>query len=302
MGRCRGTYLPGALLSLVYIAGAILAPTGCSDRVEDPGCDLFLGSAIVKGVAHDFDGFPVAKSHVEFAISDTAQCGPEFQWTAGHGETDEDGHFEVLLHSGNTDGVRCVFGRVAGSDSISIGRVKFTSDCRRSEPIEHVELNLFATPSAMIPADLAIRLYRLHAHGAGPHYSVSVQADGYVQYEGLDSVIVEGFADTTIDLISVARLYRAFEPFGYWDIKTLYREDECDFYIFDIHYASTSLRANGKEHCVVHDHGCCGIPELEQLTYLECKIDTVLGTSRWTGSWAKPCGWPPGQICPPSQR
>ncbi len=285
------------ILTIILVT---LTSTGCSDSVEEPGCDLFLGSATASGAVHDFDGFPVANADVEFAISDTAQCRPDFQRIVGQGQTDENGNFEVLLQCGNITGVRCVFGRVARSDSISVGRVKFTSDCRRTEPIDNVELNLVATPPAVIPVDLEITLYRLHGLGAGPHYRVSVQADGYIEYEGIDSVTVEGFADTTIELISVARLYRAFEAIGYWSIKGLYEMERCDPYIFDVHYATTSLTANGKKHSVIHDHGCCGISLLDSLTHLECKIDTVLSTTRWTGSWARPCGWPPGQVCPPS--
>jgi hypothetical protein len=285
------------ILTLIILT---LASTGCGDSGEEPRCDLFLGSAAVSGVVYDFDEFPISNADVEFTISDTAQCRPDFQSIVGRGKTDEDGNFDVLLQSGNIVGVRCVFGRVARSDSISVGRVKFTSDCRRTEPIDTVELNLIATPPALIPLDLEITLYRLHAHAVGPHYRVSVQADGYTEYEGLNSVTVEGFADTTIDLMSVARLYRAFEAIGYWNIKESYEMEECDPYIFDVHYAATSLTANGKTHFVAHDHGCCGISALEPLTHLECKIDTVLSTERWTGSWAQPCGWSPGQVCPPS--
>jgi hypothetical protein len=277
---------------------AALASMGCDDSTDIPQCDLFLGSATVSGVVKDLDGFPVARAVVEFAVSDTARCTTDFGSPAGHGETDENGNFEVLLQSGNAVGPRCVFGRAARSDSMSLGRVYFTSDCNRSEPVHKVELNLIATPSAAIPEDLEITLYRLHGSGVGPHYRVSVQADGYVEYQGIDSVLVEGFADTTIELISVARLYRAFEAIGYWSISELYDREECDPHIFDVHYAMTSLAANGKEHFVLHDHGCCGIPALYSLTHLECKIDTVLNTTRWTGSWPRPCGWPPGQVCP----
>jgi hypothetical protein len=274
---------------LVFIVSAV-AIIGCSESVEEPGCDLFTGSATVFGTARDIDGEMMVDADVEFTISDTKRCGADRRYIVGRGRTDADGRYEVLLQSGNTVGERCVFGWVARSDTISAGLVKFTSDCDRSEPVNRVEINLLATPAAMIPEDLVIGLYRLHGLGHGPHYQVVVDADGYVQYEGIDSVAVEGFADTTVSLLSVARLYREFEDIGYWNIKEIYdREDDCSAYATDVHYASTFVIANGVTKRVIHDHGCFGIAVLDSLTRLECKIDSVLCTERWLGTWSWPC-------------
>ncbi len=125
----------------------IIAATSCGDTTEDPGCDIFLGSATVTGVVHHIDGTPVTEADVEFTISIEHDCRPGFPAVEGRGQTDAEGHYEVLLKSGNAVGTYCVFGRATGSDSISAGTVKFTSDCRRSEPIYNVELNLTVTPS-----------------------------------------------------------------------------------------------------------------------------------------------------------
>jgi hypothetical protein len=120
---------------------------GCGDKTEDPGCDLFLGSAIVTGEVHDLDGSLVPDAEVEFTMSIEHDCRAGFPAVQSRGSTDSDGHFEVLLQSGNAVGTYCVFGRVAGSDSISSGTVRFTSDCRRSEPIYSMEMLLVLTPS-----------------------------------------------------------------------------------------------------------------------------------------------------------
>jgi len=262
----------------------------CDESVEDPGCDLFMGSATVFGVARDVDGNVMVDAEVEFTIEVTNRCVADQRSVLGRGKTDADGSYEVLLQTGNTVGERCVFGWVARSDSVSTGRVKFTSDCRRTEPVDQVELDLVATPPAMIPQDLVISLYRLHGLGHGPHYSVAVDAAGNVNYEGIDSVAVLGLADTTVAILSVARLYREFVDLGYWKIKEMYdREDDCTSYSTDIHYASTSVIANGVTKRVIHDHGCRGIPVLDSLTRLEYKIDSVLCSERWTGTWSWPC-------------
>jgi len=120
---------------------------GCGDTTEDPGCDLFLGSAIVTGELHDLDGNLVPDTEVDFTMSIEHDCRAESSAGQGRGATDSDGHFEVLLKSGNAVGTYCIFGRAAGSDSISAGTVRFTSDCQRSEPINSVEMLLIMTPS-----------------------------------------------------------------------------------------------------------------------------------------------------------
>jgi hypothetical protein len=268
----------------------LLVIVACDESVEDPGCDLFIGSATVVGVARDIDGEVMADAEVEFTISNAEPCVAERRNVIGQGRTDADGRYEVLLKAGNIVGEWCVFGWVVRSDSVSTGRVKFTSDCRRNEPVDEVELDLVATPSAMIPEDLVISLYRLHGLGHGPHYSVAVDAAGNVHYQGIDSVAVLGQADTTVAILPVARLYRDFVDIGYWNIKEIYdREDDCTSYSTDIHYASTSVVANGVTKRVIHDHGCRGITVLDSLTRLECKIDSVLCTERWLGQWSRPC-------------
>lgn len=180
------------LLILVLAVPAALTLLGCDESVKDPGCDLFMGSARVTGFARDVDGALVADASVEFTISDATRCRNDSREVVGEGVTDESGHYEVTLRSGNVVGPRCVFGRVAGSDSISSGRVDFTSDCRRTEPVNQIEMDLVATPSAVIHDDLEITLYRLHRWGQGPHYRVAVDVTGYVTYAGIESVLGTG--------------------------------------------------------------------------------------------------------------
>jgi hypothetical protein len=108
-------------------------------------------------------------------------------------------------------------------------------------------------------------------------------------FEAIDNCVVPGISDGAIDLVSLARLYFAFEDIGYWDIKTIYEHDECTVYGYDVHYCSTRMTANGRTHRVIHDHGCRGIAVLDSLTGLECEVDSVLGTTQWTGIDAWPC-------------
>ena len=285
---------------LTFIILIALA-TGCSDNTEEPVCDQFTGYANVNGVVRDFDGIPLGSAQVEFAMicegDDMSDYGP----IVGRGVSKENGEFDVKLRSGNTEGEQCVVGRVARSDTVSIGKVTFVSDCDPDKPQHSVTLDLVATPAAVIPLDLQIALYRLPPFTSGPHYSVWVDAAGTVTFEGLNNCVVTGVAEGTVELSSVARLYRKFQNVAFWNIKSVHIEDECTQYIFDRHVASTALVAMGSKHSVNHDYGCCGISELESLTDLECSIDEFLETLKWTGSEASPCVLPAGHYCPPSE-
>ena len=287
----------GALVCLALAFG--MSTAGCNDTVETPQCEHFWGYARVTGIAQDFDGVPMDSAGVEFVVADGSDCPSDFGPVIHRGTSDEEGRFDVVLWVADAKGERCVRGRVVRSEAVSEGLVEFTSDCDDVPPA-NLALDLTATPSAVIPTDLRITLYRQGSLGVGPHYQVAVDATGSIEFEGINNTIVSS-AEGSVDPTALARLYRAFENIGYWDIKSLYEPEECSPYRFDVHSSSTSLRANGREHWVGHDHGCCGVPIYDDLTGLECEIDTALGTIQWTGSEALPCVWGPGQVCPPSE-
>jgi hypothetical protein len=115
--------------------------------------------------------------------------------------------------------------------------VYFVSSCEDGEQPKISRLDLVATPTAVIPPDLQIELYRLHAW-AGPNYLVSVDHDGAVRFEPFHDTLVDEIASGRVDLTILARLYRRFEDSGYWDIQSIHEMDECESYAFDIHYAS----------------------------------------------------------------
>jgi hypothetical protein len=276
------------LAAIIVVFGIVFAVGGCDESIEEPGCDLFLGRATASGTAYDFDGAVLAGADIEFTIADTSVCEPDFRGIIGRGRSGDDGTYSVTLRAGNIAGERCVFGRIVGSDSISAGRVHFTSDCDRTEPVYDVAMDLVFPASSVIPDDLKIALYRLHAF-SGPHYQVTVDAAGHIEFEAINDCAVPGVSEADVDLVTVARLYRAFEAIKYWKIPSIHYPEECERYAYDIHYCTTSLAANGRLHFVVHDHGCYGIDVLNQLTELECEVDRVLDTIRWTGKDAWPC-------------
>lgn len=261
----------------------------CSSPTEQAPCDLFLGAAVVRGVARDFDGVPMAGTRVELQVTHTPGCDPANAGDVSAATTDGDGRYQVLVQLGNEAGTRCVFGNVEGSDSVSTGEVWFTSSCNSDRTTDTLDLDLVAPVDAFIPSDLSITIFRIDGDSAGPSYRASVDANGVVNYSGFENVAVAGSADTTIARADVARLYRGFQRLNYWSLADEYSGRTCDPYEFNVHYCRTTVVANGVTKRVEHDHGCVGLAALDALTDLECFVDSLLLTTAWTGERSWPC-------------
>ena len=156
-------------LSMLIMISIVLALGGCDESIEDPGCDLFTGSATASGVAYDFEDLPLAEADVEFTIADTTQCAADFRYVVGRGRTDVDGRYEVALRAGNLVVTRCVFGRVVGSDSVSAGPVSYTYESEPSEPLDNDQLELDLTDLSWNPSHFALSVSRIPGHAIGPH-------------------------------------------------------------------------------------------------------------------------------------
>jgi hypothetical protein len=273
-------------LIVILLLSLIVA---CSSPTEQVPCDLFLGAAVVRGVARDFDGVPIARARVELQVTRRPGCDPADVGEVSAATTDGDGRYQVLVQLGNQAGTRCVFGNVEGSDSVSTGEVWFTSSCNDDRATDTLDLDLVVPVESLIPPDLSITIYRIDGDSAGPSYRASVDADGIVTYAGFENVALAGPADTTIERADVARLYRAFQRLNYWSLADEYSGRNCDPYEFNLHYCRTTVVANGLNKQVEHDHGCVGQAALDALTGLECTVDSLLVTTAWTGAWSWPC-------------
>jgi hypothetical protein len=140
-------------------------------------------------------------------------------------------------------------------------------------------------PPDEVPEDLQITLTRDYCLGTCPVYSVSVDASGNVEYNGLANVSVVGQAQSTIPTADVELLFELFQQANYSAFDSHYWEEDCPLdYVTDQPGCTTSITADGDTKSVAHDLGCWnGGPELAPLCNLECEIDRILKTSLWTG-------------------
>lgn len=136
-------------------------------------------------------------------------------------------------------------------------------------------------PSAL--DDVVISLERGPCYGTCPVYRVTIQGDGWVRYEGRAHVEVVGVDSATIAQEQVRMLVTEFERVGYASLpaRFAYGEPSCPSYVTDAPSATTSISRAGVTTRVEHDYGCEGVPA--GLTALERTIDSVAGSTRWTG-------------------
>jgi hypothetical protein len=138
-----------------------------------------------------------------------------------------------------------------------------------------------------IHADTLITLERTVCFGACPSYKLIVAADGTVTFEGRQDVKVKRLVKGHISLEDVRSLIAAFEAASYFTLNDSYQtqEDGCPEVWTDNPSAITSIRMNGKSKTISHYYGCqmgSGTAIYPNgLTYLETRIDQIVGTDRW---------------------
>lgn len=138
-----------------------------------------------------------------------------------------------------------------------------------------------------IPADTLITLERTICFGACPIYKLTVKADGTVTFEGRENVKVKGIAKGHLSGEDVRSLIAAFEAASYFALNDTYetQKDGCPEVWTDNPSAITSIRLNGKHKTISHYYGCqtgSGTAVYPNgLTYLETRIDQIVGTEKW---------------------
>jgi hypothetical protein len=131
--------------------------------------------------------------------------------------------------------------------------------------------------------DVTITLERRPCFGTCPVYSITVEGNGRVRYEGTAYVSVVRSDTDSISSEQVALLVAEFDRVGYEQMadRYAYGEPSCPSYVSDAPSTITSLTRQGTTKRVEHDYGCADVPSA--LTGLERLIDDIVRSGRWTG-------------------
>ena len=126
-------------------------------------------------------------------------------------------------------------------------------------------------------SSLRIRLLRTPCLGRCPAYSVEINGDGTVVYEGEHFVARQGLHTAHIPDQAVRRLYDAFVKAEFFWTFDEYRSPVTDFPTYIV-----TLSFDGRSKTVVDYAGKLeGMPR--EIVDLEEAIDATAGTRQWTG-------------------
>ena len=123
--------------------------------------------------------------------------------------------------------------------------------------------------------DVVITLERTPCFGTCPVYTLTVQGDGTVVYEGKDFVKTKGRAEITITKEKVEQLVSEFEDTDFFSLNDKYTERT----ITDAPSVRTSITIDGKTKTIEHYHGDFSAPK--RLTKLEDRIDEIVNSEQW---------------------
>ncbi len=133
------------------------------------------------------------------------------------------------------------------------------------------------TPAETPPvnSNVEIRLTRGVCFGFCPDYTVTINGEGQVRYEGRRFVNAVGERTATIPREDVARLVARFDEIGFDRLRDAYRGQMTDLPTYTV-----TLIRNGQTKSVVDYAGVsAGMPQA--VRDLEGEIDRVAGTAQW---------------------
>jgi hypothetical protein len=130
-------------------------------------------------------------------------------------------------------------------------------------------------PAEQVMSNVEIRMVRGVCFGFCPDYTVTINGEGQVRYEGRRFVNAVGERTATIPSTDVARLLQRFDEIGFDQLRDSYRAQVTDLPTYTV-----TLTRNGRTKTVV-DYGGTGAGMPETVRQLQDEIDRVAGTAQW---------------------
>ena len=125
--------------------------------------------------------------------------------------------------------------------------------------------------STLSPGDY-VQFERTACYGRCPAYSVRIQADGGVHWQGRKFVAVSGGQDAKVSPVDAASLIGIFRSRGFWTLCSTYER-----YITDLPAWITTVRIGSHEKRVLN----YAERAPQWLTDLDLKVDSLADTHRW---------------------
>ncbi len=129
---------------------------------------------------------------------------------------------------------------------------------------------------------VTVTLDRGPCFGACPDYSVTIEGDGTVTYEGRNFVPTQGTVTTSVTVEEVRQLVAAFDDADFFTL-----DDDFTVNATDLPTVITTLSIGGRTKSVRHYGVGCDVDDVtldtapEELCRLEMLIDEIAGTAQW---------------------
>jgi len=144
-----------------------------------------------------------------------------------------------------------------------------------------------ATEAPAEEGPMQITLQRTECYGYCPAYTVTIDGDGAIAYEGRSFVNIVGRQTAQIAPAEVAGLLERFDAIGFDDLNDEYRG-----MMTDLPTTSITLTRNGRTKTLV-DYGGTSAGMPAAVRELQAEIDRVAGTARWVLRDGQPVRTPP---------
>ncbi len=129
-------------LLAVGLVFSMLCVVSCSD-VQEPECDLWESSAIVRGHARTGSGNPVPGVTLQVRVGSGRPCDDPDSYDWGRSvTTDANGVYGLTLKLGNQTGIRCIMVIDEATGSMTHGQVEFVGGCDNYDPPQELSLDL----------------------------------------------------------------------------------------------------------------------------------------------------------------
>ncbi|MDX2276395.1 MAG: DUF6438 domain-containing protein [Hyphomonadaceae bacterium] len=134
-----------------------------------------------------------------------------------------------------------------------------------------------APTATSAPADgpVTMTLTRSICFGFCPDYTVSIDQDGVVRYEGRRFVNVTGVQQSQVSAAEVQALLARFDAVDFMSLRDEYRSPVSDMPTYTL-----TLTRNGRTKTVI-DYAGTGAGMPQAVRDLEAEIDRVANTAQW---------------------
>ena len=134
-------------------------------------------------------------------------------------------------------------------------------------------------PPPPMPEDAVIELRRTRCYGTCPAYSVTIDAQGHVRWEGEDFVRKEGKHTWDVAPEALEPLWQALVAVPWARLPRETATGDCPELWTDNPSLELVVRGEGETHAVKHYLGCRGNPDYDALEPLAKQVDVVAETA-----------------------